>query len=258
MNTLHSRRSVLGVVIGSMLLPSVVSSSPAFAEDAANGTTPTFVSTGAAAARENLLSAIQQGKPDAEVLAAIDRLKPFNPLPPTSSTAAKSLEGEWRLLWSINDDFSPLLRLPKPFKPNSFQYFGPIAAAEVGEGRVAQGLTSGLLGNSQLWLSSGTEPLPYKTVESGNAPYRLEIEPPFRFQLGGRLGTNQPKRMIVEAGNDADFRKVNARTKEAQLAGKNVYEQIYVESKGKGSLRISTITEGDPAIIGTILIHEKM
>ena len=252
---LHSRRSVFSVAIGSMLLPTIVSSFPAYAEE----TAITTQSADASAARANLLAAINQGKPDAEVLEAIERLKPFNPLSPTSSAAPTSLEGEWRLIWSINDDFSPLLRLPKPFKPNSFQYFGPIAASEVGEGRVAQGLTSGFLGNSQLWLSSGTEPLPPKQAASGvNAPYRLEIEPPFRFQLGGRVGTNAPKKMIVEAGNDADFRKVNARTKEAQLAGKNVYEQVYVETNGKGSLRISTITEGDPAIVGTILIHEKI
>lgn len=256
---LQSRRSVLGVAIGSMLIPSLVSSSPAFAEDTAAATTTTQSSAEASAARANLLSAIEQGKPDAEVLEAIERLRPFNPLSPTSSGAPTSLEGEWKLLWSINDDFSPLLRLPKPIRPNSFQYFGPIAASEVGEGRVAQGLTSGILGESQLWLSSGTEPLPPKVVEGvANAPYRLEIEPPFRLQLGGRVGTNAPKKLIVEAGNDADFRKINARSKEAQLAGKNVYEQVYVESKGKGSLRISTITEGDPAIVGTILIHEKL
>lgn len=263
---MQSRRSVLGAAIGSLLLPIVISSSSAGAEQETTGMAAAGAASAtsavqlaeAQAARDNLLTAIQNGKSDENVMAAIEKLVPFNPLSATSAKIS-SLDGEWRLLWSVNDNFSPLLRLPKPFKPNSFQYFGPVATSEVGEGRVAQGLTGGLLGGNQLWLSSGIEPLSSKaTSDYSNPPFRLEIEPPFRFELGGRKGTNEPKKLIVEAGNDADFRKVNARSKEAQLSGKNIYEQIYVETKGKGSLRISTITEGDPAIVGTILIHEKM
>eukprot|EP00980_Cylindrotheca_fusiformis_P017559 scaffold5508_cov104-Cylindrotheca_fusiformis.AAC.3 len=202
--------------------------------------------------RSNLLRAIQQKKPETEVMQAINKLIPLNPAKKGPPSWREDLEGEWKLIWSANDEFSPLLRLPKPFKPDSYQYFGQLANAEVGEGRVAQGLTNGIFGTSQAWLSSGIQPL------SAENPYMLEIEPPFRLQLGGRPGTGTPKTTIVEAGNDADFRKVNARTVEAQQAPKNIYEQLYVERNGKGSLRISTITDGDPVIVGTILIHEKM
>jgi hypothetical protein len=236
-----SRRSAIGIAVGSLIAQSQLNIDPANA-----------VVDEQDDPRSNLLRAIQQNKPEAEVMQAIDKLIPLNPAKQGSPTWKNDLEGEWKLIWSANDDFSPLLRLPKPFKPDSYQYFGQPASIEVGEGRVAQGLTNGIFGNSQVWLSSGIEPL---TAEN---PYVLEIEPPFRLQLGGRPGTGKPKRTIVEAGNDADFRKVNARSAEAQQAGKNIYEQVYVERNGKGSLRISTITDGDPVIVGAILIHEKL
>jgi hypothetical protein len=86
----------------------------------------------------------------------------------------------------------------------------------------------------------------------------LEIQPPFRFELGGRYGTGVPKKMIVEAGSDAEFRKVNARTKEAQAAGKNQYQQMYLENDGPGSLRVSSVIAGDPVIVGEIFVHRKL
>jgi len=202
--------------------------------------------------RSRLLDAIKKGKPEAEVMQAIDKLTPLNPAKQSTGTWREDLEGEWKLIWSANDDFSPLLNLPKPFKPDSYQYFGKPASVEVGEGRVAQGLTNGFFGKSQLWLSSGIEPLNPKD------PYTLEIEPPFRLELGGQYLTGKPKKVITEAGNDAEFRKVNARTVEAQQAPKNIYQQMYVERNGKGSLRISSIIDGDPVIVGAILIHEKL
>jgi hypothetical protein len=200
--------------------------------------------------RSNLLNAIRESKPEEQVLSLIQQLLPFNS--EYSNDTLQDLDGEWKLIWSANDDFSPLLKLPYPFKPESYQYFGKAAAKEVGVGRVAQGLTGGIFGKKQLWLSSGIEPLDKQGA--------FEIEPPFRLELGERPGTTyaNDKRIIVEANNDGDFRKVNARTKEAQLAPKNVYEQIYLERNGKGSLRISTITDGDPVIVGAILIHEKL
>ena len=89
-------------------------------------------------------------------------------------------------------------------------------------------------------------------------PSVLEIFPPFRFELGGRYQTGKPKTLVVEAGSDAEFRKLNARTSEAQAAPKNRYQQLYLERNGKGSLRISTITDGDPVIVGAIFVHEKL
>jgi len=246
-----SRRSAIGIALSGLIGASQTSQQfkvvdPAYAAD--------DVQPAAGDPRSNLLRAIQQKKPQAEVIQAIDELVPFNPAKQNPSTWKEDLDGEWKLIWSANDEnFSPLLRLPKPFKPDSYQYFGKPASIEVGEGRVAQGLTNGIFGNSQLWLSSGIEP-----ISPSENPFILEIEPPFRLQLGGRPGTGKPKKTLVEAGNDADFRKVNARSTEAQQAGKNIYEQVYVEQNGKGSLRISKITDGDPVIVGAILIHEKL
>ncbi|KAL3783426.1 hypothetical protein HJC23_002853 [Cyclotella cryptica] len=63
-------------------------------------------------------------------------------------------------------------------------------------------------------------------------PSILEIYPPFRFQLGETPGSSVAKQTIVESQSDADFRAVNARTTEAQMAPKNEYEQLYLEDFG--------------------------
>jgi hypothetical protein len=162
------------------------------------------------------------------------------------------LDGAWKLLWSYKAEaFSPLLQLPPPLKPSSFQYLGSAAASEVGSGRVAQGLTGGILGPKQFWLSSGI-------VESPDDPSIRVIRPPFRFQLGERYPLASEKLTLVEAGSDAEFRQVNARTKEAQQAPSNQYKQLYVENGKEGSLRISTITSGDPVIVGAVFCHMKL
>jgi hypothetical protein len=64
--------------------------------------------------------------------------------------------------------------------------------------------------------------------------------------------------LVETAGSDAEFRKWNARTSEAQAAPKNRYQQLYLERQGQGSLRISTITAGDPVIVGAVFVHEKL
>jgi len=189
---------------------------------------------------------------EAEVLSAIENLVPFDPSVHKGATMKEDLDGEWELLWSAKAEaFSPLLKLPKPFKPDSFQYLGNAAAAEVGIDRVAQGLTGGILGQSQLWLSSGVR-------ASSEDESMLEILPPFRFEVGGRYQSGKAKKRLVEAGSDAEFRKLNSRTAEAQAAPKNSYRQLYLERQGKGSLRISTITDGDPVIVGAIFVHRKL
>jgi hypothetical protein len=84
-------------------------------------------------------------------------------------------------MWPAKADaFSPLLKLPKPLKPDSYPYLRKPAAAEVGQARVAQGLTGGILGPMQLWLSSGVTP-------SLQDPSVLDILPPFiarSFRIG--------------------------------------------------------------------------
>ena len=63
----------------------------------------------------------------------------------------------------------------------------------------------------------------------------------------------------IESGSDADFRAANARTAEAQAAPPNLYEQCYLETGGRaGDLRISRVTAGDPVIVGSLFIHERI
>jgi hypothetical protein len=232
-----SRRSAIGIGLAS--LGTIAQISPARA-------------TTAEEPRTKLLNLIKSKEDDSQVMRAIEELVMLDPSEGRGATKSRDLNGEWRLLWSLKADaFSPLLKLPKPFKPDSYQYLGGAAKAEVGEDRVAQGLTGGILGNKQLWLSSGVFP-------SEEDPSVLDIQPPFRFQLGGRYGSGKEKTTIVEAGSDADFRKANGRTSDAQKAPKNAYKQLYLEPGGPGSLRISIITDGDPVIVGAIFVHEKM
>lgn len=200
--------------------------------------------------RDQLLEAITKKASDDQIFNIINNLK--DPSNGKAATLPDRLEGEWELIWSFGaEGFSPLLQLPKPLRPDSYQYFGAAAASEVGEGRIAQGLTGGILGSNQFWLSSGAVPF-------APDPSVLEIQPPFRFQVGGRYGTGKPKKTFVEAGNDADFRKVNARTEEAQKAEKNQYQQLYLEDVGRGSLRVSSVIAGDPVIVGAIFVHQKL
>ena len=198
------------------------------------------------ATKEDLLQAIADDRSESEILQMIEQL-------PRTPNAAVGLDGSWKLLWSAKADaFSPLLKLPKPLKPDSYQYLGPQAAVEVGAGRLAQGLTGGILSpNNQLWLSSGA------TTDERDASI-LKIVPPFRLEIGGPEGSTQPKRTLVQAGSDADFRKVNARTVEAQQAGANLYQQLYLERDGAGSLRVSKIIAGDPVIVGAVFVHQKL
>lgn len=200
--------------------------------------------------RDRLLDAIAKKASDEDVIGIIRSLK--DPSGGKGATLQDRLEGEWELIWSFGaEGFSPLLKLPKPFRPESYQYLGAPASAEVGEGRIAQGLTGGILGNRQFWLSSGA--IPYDQDASV-----LEIQPPFRFQVGGRYGSGKPKTTLVEAGSDAEFRKVNARSQEAQMAVKNQYQQMYLEDIGRGSLRVSSVIAGDPVIVGEIFVHRKL
>jgi len=247
MNTAISRRSCLTAA----LVGGICSASPAHSST-------TIISTESNKENESrsrllrLISTSNNNKSDEEkIVNIIEDLIPLDPSQNKGALSTEDLDGEWKLLWSAKAEaFSPLLRLPRPFKPDSFQYLGNASAGEVGPNRVAQGLTGGVLGPSQLWLSSGVR-------ASSEDPSVLEILPPFRLEIGGRYQSGKPKKQLVEAGSDAEFRKLNARTTDAQDAPKNSYRQLYLERQGKGSLRISTITDGDPVIVGAIFIHEK-
>jgi hypothetical protein len=235
-----SRRSALSAMLsGAALIPLLTW------DTTANAATTTATTS----SRDRLLNAIARNASDEEMITLIQGLQD-----PSKGVARYSnrLEGCWELIWSYKAEaFSPLLKLPQPLRPESYQYFGAAAASEVGDGRIAQGLTGGVLGSSQLWLSSGSTPRP-------EDPSILEIQPPFRFELGGRYGTGKPKKALVDAGSDAEFRELNARTKEAQQAPKNQYKQVYLEDNGPGSLRVSTVVAGDPVIVGLIFVHRKL
>ena len=118
----------------------------------------------------------------------------------------------------------------------------------VGDGRIAQLLTNGILGPTKTWLSSGIVEYNDTTIQI-RPPFRLELETPW---------SEKNRLRIVEAGSDADFRAINIRSTEAQLAPPNLYQQLYVDNIGPGSLRISKIVEGDPFIVGATFVHVKL
>ena len=270
-----------------------VVSAPIYTTFPDEGTTSLFIER-----RNELLRVISSTKSTEEdVLSAIQDLVPFGPLiqpSPSSSSSSSSfsssifnsaLDGTWKLLWYNKADFSPLLQLPTPLRPTSYQYFGSVAEQEVGPNRAAQGLVGGVVSavfgkDAELWLSSGigpssssTEDQANKKVDKSTTATTLTIYPPFRLQLGttpqstitttannnsSSSKNNNHKRTIVESSSDADFRKVNSRSVDAQNAPRNEYEQLYIENIGPGSLRISVITKGDPVIVGNMFIHQKL
>ncbi len=197
--------------------------------------------------RSDLLKLISQKAKDDEIAQAIAKLEKLDPSKGAAATS-ELLGGEWELIYSVNAEaFSPLLNLPKPIRPSSFQLIGDSAAPVVGKGRIAQLLNFPILPLS-LILSSGA--VPYEKDSSV-----LEIFPPFRLEA--KIGSSKVK--IVESGSDAEFRALNARSEEAQAAGRNLYKQRYLETSGrKGDLRISEVIAGDPVLVGEVFIHRRL
>jgi hypothetical protein len=197
-----------------------------------------------AGAREALLLAISSG---GDVASCIERLVRVNSGAAVAAATSPALDGRWELLWSEKAEaFSPLLGLPSPLRPSSFQLVGSAAAPVVGVGRIAQVL-EWRRSPLSLILSSGA-------VAADDDPSVLEIFPPFRFET--QIG--QSRLTIVEAGSDAEFRATNLRSAEAQAAGRNLYKQLYLDTTGAaGDLRISTVVAGDPVIVGSVFIHQR-
>lgn len=197
--------------------------------------------------RIDLLRRIAKGRSEDEVANAIAALERLDPSEGRAATSDR-LSGAWELIYSVNAEaFSPLLRLPEPVRPTSSQLVGAAAEPVVGAGRIAQVLDFPLLPLS-LILSSGTVPL---ATDSSV----LEIFPPFRLEA--KIGGTTTK--LVESGSDAEFRALNARTAEAQAAGRNLYKQRYLETTGKpGDLRISEVIAGDPVLVGEVFVHRRI
>ena len=138
---------------------------------------PAAAASSETAPRAALLEAIAAGADLAGPVAALI------PLDPSRGAAATSpaIDGEWRLIGSVGASaFSPLLNLPPPIRPASVQLLGNAAAAEVGDGRIAQRLDFPLF---RIMLSSGARAV-------AGSPSVIEILPPFRLELlalGSRL-----------------------------------------------------------------------
>lgn len=227
-----SRRDSFGLVAAALL--------PSQGCPGAAASTPDSATT----ERQRLIQAIDAGD-DGNVADAMAALLPLDPSGGKAATS-EALAGEWRLLWSENTEaFSPLLSLPRPVRPASFQLLGDAAAARgFGSERVANLLCFPF--GVSLQLSSGVRPATRDT---------LEIFPPFRLELafGGA------RQQLVEAGSDAEFRALNARDADAQAAPRNLYLQQYLETSGAaGDLRISKVVSGDPVIVGSVFIHERV
>ena len=244
-------------------------------------TTTTTTVVGVEFEKALLLQAIERKAGEEEILECIDRLivaaktvvTDQHPSSLTTSATTfqrpllEKIDGPWKLIWSMGaQQFSPLLQLPPPLTPESFQLVGSAATPIVGSGRIAQVLTSGILGPTHVYLSSGiVEYTPTRedkdVVEEyvGDPLSILQIQPPFRFQLGfpssSSSSTTQPSLLftLIDSESDADFRALNARTINAQLAPPNLYQQLYVDDQ----IRISKIIQGDPVIVGATFVHVK-
>jgi len=226
-----SRRHLFGQVVSTAVVSSSILLNPdiSYAKVVSKPLTSNSNTKSSSPERDALLNAITNKESDDIVLAAIEKLIPLSPLKGDSERLSElkadlkkvneavyssALDGSWKLLWYNKSDFSPLLKLPYPLRPDSYQYFGKSAEKEVGEGRVAQGLVGGVLNilgkDTELWLSSGA-------IAEDNHPSTLGIYPPFRFELGELPGSTKPKRIIVESQSDAEFRAANARTGKSAL-----------------------------------------
>lgn len=218
------RRGWLTKTVGSATAAAVAAASMvvAISVERASATSTPVGQDSLLVAKEALLNAIAAKAPQDEILNCIQRLVSVSTTvakrdqsstgivssSSTSSSSSSSLadriDGKWKLIWSVGaQQFSPLLQLPFPLTPDSFQLVGASAAPVVGEGRIAQLLTSGILGPTQLYLSSGIVNYGGGGDRSVSSTSLLQIQPPFRFQV--ELPVTHQRLTLVEAGSDADF-----------------------------------------------------
>lgn len=190
----------------------------------------------AAAARDALLLAIATG---AGVERAIEELVPFDPARGRGARASE-LQGTWKLLWSSADaEVSRVLRaVPGPILPTSMQLLGD---RKIGEGRAANVLD--FFGHAvRVELSSSA--LPSQDDQSS-----IVIGPPFRLALlaGGQ-------RVVLGAEEDET-------SDTTPLLGNqpSIFRQRYLETSGlPGDLRISRVVSGDPVVLGSAFVHQRL
>jgi hypothetical protein len=197
------------------------------------------------AARASLLNAIESGASDAVVLSSLGALVPLDPSRGRGALDG-ALNGTWALIWTKDEAPEPVQFARRTLhQPVGTQLIGSAAVPLFGEGRVAQLLD---VGGIRFELSSGARP----ALDDSRV---LEIFPPFRFAAvaAGR------RFQIATSGSDAGFRSLNGRSAEALIAPRNRYAQEYLDVSGRdGDIRISRITEGDPAIVGNLYVHQRI
>mmetsp|Transcript_6615 Transcript_6615/g.9544 ORF Transcript_6615/g.9544 Transcript_6615/m.9544 type:complete len:304 (+) Transcript_6615:83-994(+) len=247
-NDVSRRRSLL---IGASTLVSAFSFGQVARADQNAIETISGINSSSIPQRENLLNLLSQEKPDeSEVKNAIEQLVTFDPSN-GKGAASSEVDGTWELLYSLNTEkFSPLLGLPKPIRPKSIQLLGDDAANLLGEGGRAVQILDFPFPVSYI-LSSGAVPA---------TPSTFEIYPPFRFDVAlGGLSNAKNRLHVLDTGDEAGFRALNGRDGEAQMASRNMYLQRYLETSGKkGDLRISEVVAGDPVIVGSVFIHQRL
>ncbi len=130
--SLHSRRSIFRKGISSVAAASAYSSillkdpsiAAARAVSAPLPTSSTSSIIPSSPERDAVLTAISQNSSDEIILSAIRNLIPLNPLKSSpSSTYRDALDGTWQLVYTSGYSTSPLLKLPPPLRPDSYQYF---------------------------------------------------------------------------------------------------------------------------------------
>ncbi|CAL8472029.1 g11571 [Coccomyxa elongata] len=207
-----------------------------FAAAASMGTFwPLTASAESSDARQALLDAIAAKKGDDEVIAALRKLAKQNP---TSSPAkSPTIYGKWKLLWaSSNAEVSRVLKLPIPAK--STQLLGKEFVGD--EGRGANLID---IGNGTIVVRLSSAAVPDEKDDT-----TVLIGPPFYLEAKV-AGFNIPIQDTQPGGG-----------RKSILGNEiNYFRQLYVENSGKpGDLRVSEVYAGDPAVKGSIFVHERM
>ncbi|KAK9836995.1 hypothetical protein WJX81_005375 [Elliptochloris bilobata] len=185
-------------------------------------------------ARQRLLDAIKAKKGDEEVITVLRELAKSN----STAGAARSpaLAGRWNLLWaSSNAEVSRVKRLPIPAE--STQLLGKDFVGEEGRGANLIDIFNGAV---EVKLSSAAVP-------DDKANDTIVIGPPFYLELH-LGGVNIPIQDTQPGGG-----------RKSILGNElNYFRQLYLEDSGKpGDLRVSEVYEGDPAVKGSIFVHER-